>query len=503
MFIFGVDRAGLLLLADAGVLQPHAGVPGRVPLGLQARRSSACPAQDACSASFARRRPTTLAAVLLGLATFSKPTNILAALPLFLLPLYAAALVAGAPASAAASRPTVVALFLINVAATGEPNYQGGDRKTFYSSTGFPFANTSETFENSGQRVATGSVPTEILLQRNTAIVIVVGSDVFRRRHDTAAWCRTSSPACSRPCCFSPGAPRGNGGSGSWRSPSRAARSACSRTCRTPTRAAAVRSATATSSASIRCSCSSCRPCAACGPALVALAIGALFIAKVTLNPFYSSFHPGEHAKAGPLRMLPIERSLLNDLPVSADPARSRLRLAGTPPSSFYFVDDGAYVPEGDFFWVKGGRRADLLDSEGRPSRPRIGARVSLKIRTMRVEIANTEVRERGRGLDGRAPREDVARARRAARRRALARTRRAVQAGAVSDGIRLRHLGVDVGGDHAVPDASRELGQPLSRRAASASSRSTRTSSAEATWLRVDHQVPAPARGDATSAAR
>ena len=33
--------------------------------------------------------------------------------------------------------------------------------------------------------------------------------------------------------------------------------------------------------------------------------IGAIFIAKVTLNPFYSSFHPGDHAKAGPLRMLP------------------------------------------------------------------------------------------------------------------------------------------------------------------------------------------------------
>ena len=126
-------------------------------------------------------------------------------------------------------------------------------------------------------------------------------------------------------------------------------------------------------------------------PALIALAIGALFIAKVTLNPFYSSFHPGEHAKAGPLRMLPIERSLLNDLPVSADPARSRLRLAGTPPSSFYFVDDGAYVPEGDFFWVKGGRRADVLVRGPAVETPDRGT-VSLKIRTMRVEITNTEI---------------------------------------------------------------------------------------------------------------
>jgi len=89
--------------------------------------------------------------------------------------------------------------------------------------------------------------------------------------------------------------------------------------------------------------------------------------------------------------MLPIERSLLNDLPVSADPARSRLRLAGTPPSSFYFVDDGAYVPEGDFFWVKGGRRADLLIRGPAVETPDRGT-LSLKIRTMRVEIANANV---------------------------------------------------------------------------------------------------------------
>ena len=112
-----------------------------------------------------------LAAVLLGLVTFSKPTNLPAALPVFLWLLYQRrwsrlVLVGGC------FTLTVVALFMLNVAATGEANYQGGDRKTFYSSTGFPFANTWETFENRGQRAATGSVPTEILFQRNTAIVL-------------------------------------------------------------------------------------------------------------------------------------------------------------------------------------------------------------------------------------------------------------------------------------------------------------------------------------------
>ena len=329
------------------------------------------------------------AAVILGLATFSKPTNIPAALPLFLLPL-SQLRIWRTLGLGSCFTATVVVLFLINTAATGEPNYQGGDRKTFYSSTGFPFANTWETFENRGQRVATGSVPTEILLNRNTAIVIVWDLMYFvvgrysglvpyffpgvlavllflARRAARQRWqwfvAFAAASGAIGLLAYMPYTYSGGGGPVGNRyflsfyplflflMP----------------------------------------PVRSLVPALVALVIGAMFVAKVTLNPFYSSFHPGDHAKAGPLRMLPIERSLLNDLPVSADPARSRLRLAGTPPSSFYFVDDGAYVPEGDFFWVKGGRRADLL-IRGPAVESADRGTVSLRIRAMRVEITNTEV---------------------------------------------------------------------------------------------------------------
>ncbi len=63
------------------------------------------------------------------------------------------------PADASGSTPlqmavlcgaVTAALFAANAAITGEFNYQGGDRKTFYSFTGFPFANTYETFDNIG-----------------------------------------------------------------------------------------------------------------------------------------------------------------------------------------------------------------------------------------------------------------------------------------------------------------------------------------------------------------
>ena len=96
-------------------------------------------------------------------------------------------------------------------------------------------------------------------------------------------------------------------------------------------------------------------------PAIAALAIGGLFTAKLVLNPFYASHRPAEHVKHGPLRWLPIEKSLLNDLPINVTPERVRIQLAGEPRISAYFLDDNAYPPEGEWFWVKGGSRADLL----------------------------------------------------------------------------------------------------------------------------------------------
>ena len=96
-----------------------------------------------------------LAAVLLGIATYTKPYNLFLALPLGVEPLLALrpwwkglgesvrrGLVLGA---------TVIALFAVNAAVTGEVNYQGGERKTFYGR--FPFEMDGEraiTFGNSG-----------------------------------------------------------------------------------------------------------------------------------------------------------------------------------------------------------------------------------------------------------------------------------------------------------------------------------------------------------------
>ncbi len=96
--------------------------------------------------------------------------------------------------------------------------------------------------------------------------------------------------------------------------------------------------------------------------ALVPWAVGALFTAKIVLNPFYSSFHPAEHAKTGPLRWLPVEMTLINDLPINT--RLDRVRVGFGPEHArfqIYFLDDNAFGRENDSFWVRGDSRADLI----------------------------------------------------------------------------------------------------------------------------------------------
>lgn len=112
--------------------------------------------------AWARDRPL-LSAVLFGIACFSKPYNALVAAPLGfapLLPLFAAGF--GRRFLESVRRGAVmigvmVGLFALNAVFTGEANYQGGERKTFYGQ--FPgdvvAGGKTVTFGNSGQWMTT------------------------------------------------------------------------------------------------------------------------------------------------------------------------------------------------------------------------------------------------------------------------------------------------------------------------------------------------------------
>ena len=74
-------------------------------------------------------------------------------------------------------------LFLANAAITGEFNYQGGDRKTFYGRDGFPFANERETFENIGPVRGRESIMVgDVLVNPHTGTVFRQQRGLFPRR---------------------------------------------------------------------------------------------------------------------------------------------------------------------------------------------------------------------------------------------------------------------------------------------------------------------------------
>jgi hypothetical protein len=110
--------------------------------------------------------------------------------------------------------------------------------------------------------------------------------------------------------------------------------------------------------------------------ALIPWAVGGLFVAPMVLNPFTASFKPAENAKAGPLRMLPVELTLLNDLPVFTE-GENRARVwfgnlgLGDPGFLVSFLDDNTFGAEADkaSFWTRGDSRADIVFKADTPIR--------------------------------------------------------------------------------------------------------------------------------------
>ena len=308
-------------------------------------------------------RTDAVAAIWLGLATFSKPTHVLLMLPvlgLFALRRqwrrgFACGLVFSA---------VVLGFFGANVAITGEYNYQGGDRKTFYSggeSKGFPFQTEDRTFTTTGIGSRTDRIPLEVLVNRDAVV------DVFRHNLLYFLVGRHSGFAIY----FLPGAAalvlflllRGQQTAWGWLTVAGGIGSAVFLMLYMPFTYSGGggpvgnRYFLGVYPVFLFLMPAFARP----WNAIAIATMSAAFVMPVLTNPFYSSFHPAEHTKGGPFRSLPLELSLVNDLPVNVSPSRSRQPLGGVPPLSGYFMDDNAYNREGDAFWVRGESRADVM----------------------------------------------------------------------------------------------------------------------------------------------
>ncbi len=327
-----------------------------------------------------------IACALLGMATFSKPLNVLAAAPVLGL-----AMLRQQWTRVAIISVTFVAitggLFVVNMLSSGEFNYQGGDRATFYGR--FPFQAPGMTFESEGINRTTNAVLTEVLFNRDVLTYVLPWNVVYflvgrhtglvpyffpgmlvlvlflcagRQRREPFQWLVviTFVVASLALLVYMPFTYSGGGGPVGNRYflgyyalflfmvP------------------AAI---TARASA-------------------VAMVVGGLFTAQLVLNPFYTSFNPGTHVKHGIFTHLPIELSLVNDLPVNVSPSRAKQPLGGDPPVSAYFLDDNAYNREGEWFWVRGASRTDVILRA--PARPHAdGAYTTLALDALEIEAAN------------------------------------------------------------------------------------------------------------------
>jgi len=102
-------------------------------------------------------------------------------------------------------------------------------------------------------------------------------------------------------------------------------------------------------------------------PGIIAWVGGALFTAQILVNPFTGSKRPWLNTVSGPARLLPVEVTMVNDLPVMINGARARVPYGRDPQLLLYFLDDHAYSPEPAGIWIAGRQRADIIVRTGMP----------------------------------------------------------------------------------------------------------------------------------------
>jgi len=310
--------------------------------------------------SFLRGRGSdVVAAVLLGIATYSKLSHALLVAPLVLdawrRRRYAHGLTVGIVSVA-----TVAVLFGVNAAITGEFNYQGGDRRTFY--TKFPFDGSREDVWAAAELHSTNDSDSDSVFKdfRNrfshnveyfligrhfgfvpyffpgvVAIGLWLGSRERGRPWRVLTFVAVAASAVLL-LVFAPFTWSGGGGPPGNRYFMSLYPALLFLT----------------------------PPLTAATPAIVAWVGGALFTAKMLVSPFIIAKSPSQLTERGFARRLPVEITMANDLPVILEGLRAHYWFSDV---MMYFLDEHAYLPETvdergtKGFWLAGDGRADII----------------------------------------------------------------------------------------------------------------------------------------------
>jgi hypothetical protein len=314
-------------------------------------------------------RSDLVAAVVLGIVTFSKPWSALLFVPMALYLVWRRR-IGRAVAATALFLACAAGLFAINMAISGDWNYQGGgnNRRTFYWE--FPFQTPTSGF-NVGQEKARDEALGEIIFNRSVVwtnlvhnlawfvvgryaglipyffpAVFALAAFIVSRRRPTWQYFALAGALGQIAMLIIAVPYTWNGGGGSVGNRYFMGAYGAFLFLMPPLTGAAT--------------------------CLVPWIVGGLFTAPLVLNPFVTSFKPGDHAKSGPFRWLPVELTLVYDWPINNQPDRVRVWFGDKPKGSslgfqIYFFDDHAYVEGDGTFWVRGRSRAEFLIKTDRP----------------------------------------------------------------------------------------------------------------------------------------
>jgi hypothetical protein len=312
------------------------------------------------------RRPTSdvIAALFFGLMAFSKPTNIVMAMPMLAWLLWRREWRRAILTSAVLGVVTI-ALFGVNVAVSGEWNYQGGsDRRTCYEK--YPFQQPGVGLEICAAR-GRDEAQSDILFDpevfwtnlranivyfvagRNSGLMpyyfpLVFGTVAFflaRGRREPWQWFVLGGVLAhiGVQLVLWPYTYYGGGGS------------------------VANRYFMGAYGASVFLF----PPIQSIVVALIPAVVGSSFVASMVLNPLYTSARPGRYSMTGLQHWLPVELTNVNDLPINTEHDRIRLEYgdngAGDIKFQIYYLDDNSFLQEADkkSFWIRGKSRAEIL----------------------------------------------------------------------------------------------------------------------------------------------
>ncbi len=337
-----------------------------------------------------------VSAVLFGVAGYVKPPNLLMAAPLGLDPLLpragarwiASGLRRGAVETLRRGAVLAIAagsLYALNAAFTGELNYQGGERKTFYGR--FPFDATGASFDDAGIWMTTNQVGPLVAGRDDAAVTEASGParDPGEIRESFLLnlgyfWVGRFGgvlayffPALCALGLFLLGGPRERAG---WLALAAIVASWLAYVWVIPDNWYGGGGTVGN------------RYFLAVLPGFLflvprrrgvvvgvaAVAAAAVFLAPILWSPVSHSLRPGAHALQPAFRALPAELTMLNDLSVFTEPWRKKRPFGFTGDASrhadpdayfLYFMDDGAWGREEwagrPGFWLRGGASAEIV----------------------------------------------------------------------------------------------------------------------------------------------